>query len=214
MQLGAIILLAVALSLDGLGAGVAYGLKGVKVPLGSLAITGIITVVAVLLSMWIAGAVAAVLPPYLATSLGAALLIALGAWSIVQEWLKQSIPAGVTGTPKQFKLDIGVISLVINIYKKPLEADLDLSGHLDYREAGLLGLALALDALVAGIGLAMSGGVTMWTPVIIGLVQMGFIKLGTVWGRKAADAADLEAKMPYLPGAILMFLGIARLLKP
>lgn len=214
MQWGAIILLAVALSLDGLGAGVAYGLKGVRIPFSSLTITGAITCAAVLLSMFVAGIIATVLPPHLATVLGAALLIALGVWSMGQEWLKQIIPDQVTTSPKQVKLNIGVLSLVINIYKRPLDADLDLSGHLDHKEAVLLGLALALDALVAGFGLAMSGGASVTAPLIIAGVQMGLIKLGTIWGHKAVNAANLEGKMPYLPGAILLFIGLARLLKP
>lgn len=214
MQLGAIILLAIALSLDGLGAGVAYGLKGVRISWGSLTVTGVITCLAVLLSMFVAGMVAAVLPPHLATFLGATLLILLGVWSMGQEWLKQIIPAKETGLPKQFQFNIGVLSLVISIYKKPLDADLDLSGHLDYKEAVLLGMALALDAMVAGFGLAMSGSASIIAPLIIAGVQMGLIKLGTIWGHKAVNATNLEGKMPYLPGAILLFIGLARLLKP
>ena len=49
------------------------------------------------------------------------------------------------------------LGLVVKILREPTVADTDTSGMIDIKEALLLGSALALDALGAGLGAAATG---------------------------------------------------------
>lgn len=204
------LLFAIAVSLDGLGAGIAYGLKNIRVPFLSLTVIGTITVAMMGVSICAADWLSSFISPRLAFGVGALLLIFLGIWSIFQEWLKQYLPEGEAACPgAQIKLNLGFLRLVIQVFKKPTEADMDDSGELSCGEAFVLGLALALDALVAGFGAALAGGISLWVVFAVGIVQMAFISFGT---RVASDtlSADIKNKFPYIPGGILILIGLLR----
>lgn len=204
------LLFAIAVSLDGLGAGIAYGLKNIRVPFFSLAMIGTVTMAMMGMAICAAGWLSSLIAPRLAFGLGALILIFLGFWSILQEWLKQYLPDGeASRRGTQIKLDLGFLRLVIQVFKRPTEADMDRSGELSCGEAFILGLALALDALVAGFGTALAGGISLWAVLAVGIVQMAFVLCGT---RVAGDirATHLQKKFPYIPGSILIFMGLLR----
>lgn len=204
------LLFAVAVSLDGLGAGIAYGLKNIRMPFSSMAVIGTATVA----MMWLAVAAAGWFSRFIGTGtaygVGALLLIALGLWSMLQEWLKQYLPdEQASHTGAQIKLNLGFLRLVIQVFKRPTEADVDNSGELNCVEACVLGVALAVDALVAGFGAALAGGVSLWVMAAVGLVQMLFIYAGTRI-MPFVNANDLQKKFPYVPGSILILIGLLR----
>lgn len=203
-------LLSIAVSLDGLGAGIAYGIKNIRVPFSSLTVIGAITVAMTGLAICTAGWLNGIITPKLAYSIGALLLIFLGFWSILQEYLRQYLPDGEMPYPSaQIKLDLGFLSLVIQVFKRPTEADVDNSGELNCGEALVLGLALAFDALVAGFGAALAGGISLWAVFIVGIVQMAFVYCGTRLAA-AIHFTKLQKKFPYVPGGILILIGLLR----
>lgn len=204
------LLFAVAISLDGLGAGVAYGLKNIRIPFLPLTVIGAVTVAMMGLAISAAGWLGGLISSRTAYCIGALLLITLGIWSILQEWLKQCLPKEadlISGA--QIKLDLGFLRLVIQVFKRPVEADVDHSGELCCGEALVLGLALALDALVAGFAAALAGGISWGTILAVALVQMAFIFFG-VRLTAAALPPELQQKFPYIPGSILILLGLLR----
>jgi putative sporulation protein YtaF len=203
-------MLAIAVSLDGLGAGIAYGLKKIRIPVVSLMIIGLVTVFAMGMAIGAATWLSSFISLRVAWAIGALLLIGLGIWSILQEWLKQYLPEDTQVYPRaELKFDMGVFRMVIQVFKRPTEADVDHSGELNPGEAVVLGLALALDALVAGFGAALAGGISWWTPGVVGVVQLIFITIGTRIAVAAVPPA-LEKKFPYLPGGILIVIGLLR----
>lgn len=209
MNLMTALLFAVAISLDGLGAGVAYGLKNIRIPFLSLAVIGAVTVVMMGLATAAASWLGGLISPRIAYCTGALLLIALGFWSILQEWLKQYLPEEDLIPGAQIKLDLGFLRLVIQVFKRPVKADVDHSGELCSGEAFVLGLALALDALVAGFAAALTGGISLSTVLAVAAVQMAFIFFGARLA-SAALPAELQNKFPYIPGSILILLGLLR----
>jgi putative sporulation protein YtaF len=176
----------------------------------SLAIIGLVTIFAMGIAIGTANWLSGFISLRIAWAIGALLLIGLGVWSIVQEWFKQYLPEYKEIYPKaELNFDLGVFRMVIQVFKRPTEADVDHSGELNPGEAVVLGLALALDALVAGFGGALAGGISWWTPVVVGAVQLIFIALGARIAVAALPPA-LEKKFPYLPGGILIVIGLLR----
>ncbi|MGG4127625.1 manganese efflux pump [Paenibacillus illinoisensis] len=81
--------LALALSLDGFGVGITYGLRRTKIPLLSIAVISICSGLVIALSMQVGVLLSHVVSPDVASFVGAVILIAIGAWSLIQLIRKQ-----------------------------------------------------------------------------------------------------------------------------
>jgi putative sporulation protein YtaF len=190
----------VALSLDGFGAGLAYGLRRIKVPIASMLIISITSGVAVSISLVLGHLAAQGIPPQLAQYLGGWLLILLGLWILLQA-LRRS-------TERILRLRIPQLGVVIQVLLEPLDADLDQSGCISEREAMVLGIALALDAFAAGFAIALSGLFTMFVPLFVVGGLFVLLNLGMVLGERSARL--LTSKVQLLPGCLLIALGLFR----
>ncbi|WFR65677.1 MntP/YtaF family protein [Paenibacillus amylolyticus] len=81
--------LALALSLDGFGVGITYGLRRTKIPLLSIAVISICSGLVIALSMQVGVLLSHVVSPEIASIVGAVILIGIGAWSLLQLIRKQ-----------------------------------------------------------------------------------------------------------------------------
>lgn len=213
------LLFAMALSFDGFGVGVAYGVSKIKIPFFSLLVISITSALAISLSMLAGHLLSAFVSVKIAERVGAIILILVGLWIIFQPWLQrkakskkefnQETAPAEKATPSTFKFQIKSLGLVIQIIKEPSAADLDSSGTINLLEAFFLGLALAMDALGAGFGAAMAGFKPILTPLIVGIVKFIFVSLGDYCGRRYAPGW-LGAKAAILPGWVLIILGISK----
>lgn len=219
--MGVALLMAVALSLDGLGVGLAYGLRRIRLPLSSLIVIALCTVFAMGISMLFGSWVTLWLRFILARSLGASILLALGIfqlaraiWNRKQETFPQAVPAIAVvhpiNVPKPvFKVQLNFLGLVIQVLRTPHIADVDGSGGISLRESLLLGSALAMDAFASGIGAAMAG-MTLSVIGIVALTQIIMLRLGQKMAGKIPD--NWTAKAEYLPGAVLILIGLGKLI--
>jgi putative sporulation protein YtaF len=216
-QMASILWLALAVSLDGFGAGVTYGIRKMRIPFLSTVIIAGCSGLAVYLSMAIGGFLEDWLEPELAKRFGALIFIALGVWALFQtgESSKekpdpQSHRTGSPAPSRVWTFRIRSLGLVIQILKTPMAADLDGSGSISGKEAFFLGIALALDSVGAGIGAAFVG----LEPAPVALVITGmsalFLKLGMKWGFHFSRS-EWNRGMKYLPGMIMVCLGLLRL---
>ncbi|HMM22525.1 MAG TPA: manganese efflux pump [Selenomonadales bacterium] len=211
MSIMFVLLLGIAVSLDSFAAGLAYGLKGIALPRRSLAIVGLVTALCTALAMFLANLLGAAVNTHIAVAAGALLLIGLGLFSLFQEYLATAIspyePAGRLSV-RQLTFSIG--RLVVTIMIRPETADLDQSLSISPAEAGLLGLALGVDNMVAAFGAALIGTLPWYTPLAMGLIQISFIAAGC-WASSRVLTAGLKRHFPYLPGTLLILLGLLRL---
>lgn len=76
--------LALALSLDGFGVGITYGLRRTKIPLLSIVVISICSGLVIALSMQVGVLLSQVVSPDVASIVGAVILIGIGAWSLLQ----------------------------------------------------------------------------------------------------------------------------------
>lgn len=109
-----------------------------------------------------------------------------------------------------FSLDIKILGIIIKILKKPVAADFDQSGSISYREAVVLGLALALDALGAGLGAGLGGLSTIFFPLLIGVSKFIFVGGGFLAGKKIGNILPQHFKV--YPGLILVIVGVITIL--
>ncbi|TNJ61832.1 sporulation membrane protein YtaF [Paenibacillus hemerocallicola] len=233
-------ILALAVSLDGFGVGVMYGLRKIRIPLVSIAIISVCSGLVIFTSMQIGAFAAKFLSPAVAKSTGAVILIGIGVWAIVQMWRQrpdngssddadtgpggaaagQSAAASDTrtglaaptgGIRTVLRIELKRLGLVIEILRTPSLADVDRSGYISSSEAVLLGVALSLDAFGAGIGAAFIGFAPLVTAAVIALSSGLFIATGLRVGLTYADTRWLQ-RLAVLPGCILIAMGIMKLM--
>ncbi|MDR1617340.1 MAG: sporulation membrane protein YtaF [Syntrophomonadaceae bacterium] len=202
-----ILLFGLAVSVDGLMAGVAYGIRKVSVPWPSLLIIAATSSLLLTVSMVSGKALGMFMEPEMAVELGAALLIILGCYFFALA-LKENVQTWDSASDGLlFSFNIKPAGIIIRIMKEPLAADFDSSGEINYKEAVFLGLALAADVLGAGIGLAMAGFNILYVVAAVGILTFFLVKSGVFIGEKITGSRLKKFTM-ILPGIIFVIIGI------
>lgn len=219
--MGTAILLAVALSLDGFGVGMAYGLRRIRIPWTSMLMIAFCTIVAmssaVLFGGWFVHWVK-FLPPNV---LGAIILLSLGVYQVIHALRQRNVPEvealevsslGAVAREPVIKFQFEILGIVIQVLRYPEQADLDGSGIITIKESALLGTALSLDAFASGLAIGLSAGIIHSLPVIllVALTQVLILRLGqNVTG---IVPGEVLKRIGFLPGTLLILIGFGKLI--
>ncbi|WP_338552236.1 MntP/YtaF family protein [Paenibacillus sp. KS-LC4] len=84
LHLVSLIVLAFAVSVDGFGVGITYGLRRIRIPLLSVLIIACCSGLIILLSMQLGSVIAKYLSPGAASLIGAIVLMGIGCWALLQ----------------------------------------------------------------------------------------------------------------------------------
>jgi len=230
-----LLLLSFAVSVDGFGVGVTYGLRRIRIPMLSVLIitgcSGIVILLAMKVGAWLSGFVS----PEGAKLIGAAILMLIGSYTLVQQLRRgkeddakpdpgsardhpnpAAMPEGGSNEAAPLPpaavltFEIKKLGLVIQILKTPQAADIDSSGSISPGEALLLGSALSLDAFGAGLGAAMVGLVPWVTACCIMLASGLFLVGGLRFGFRFSGVNRMKA-LSFLPGVLLLLIGFGKL---
>ena len=166
--------LVIAISLDGFGVGIVYGIRKIHVPFFSLFIIMICSGITVGLSMALGELLSSFISQNQTGTIGGIILISLGVLSLIN-LLKSKTNL------KQSSFNSDNHTSQNNI---PLSAriDLDQSGTISAREALILGIALSMDAFGAGIGISMIGYSPFPLAIFIALMSGLFLYSGLKMG--------------------------------
>ncbi len=195
-----LIALSLAVSLDGLAAGFAYGVKTIKIPLNSLILLSVTSGLSIAISMFFGNLVADFVSPYVAEFAGGLILIILGIWFIYQNFI-------VIGDASSRSNRTQKNNLLGNVMENPTEADLDESGVISLKEAIILGVALAMDAFSAGFAASLMGFHSVITPFFVGLGKLILVPIGVKFGFQLFTNMN-KSVVAFLPGMILIMLGV------
>lgn len=234
-HVASLLVLAFAVSLDGFGVGVTYGLRRIRIPLLSVFIIACCSGLIIYLSMQVGSWLTGYLTEFAARCIGASVLIVIGGWALLQ--LKRGkqnreaadseggagqddLPTGarlkpgigeLSGTALVVMVELKRLGLVIQILRTPQAADVDKSGIISASEAVMLGVALSLDAFGAGLGAAMIGLPALPTALAIALASAVFLVGGMRFGFRFSAWKGMQT-LSFLPGLLLIMMGIMKLL--
>jgi putative Mn2+ efflux pump MntP len=226
-----LLVLSLAVSLDGFGAGMMYGMRKIRIPWTSIAIVALCSGIVLFASMAVGSLFVGFLNARAAKMIGAIILIGIGVWAVFQMLAASSgdgrnagavesaggdeIGSKVHGSSTQEETivlwEIRQLGLIIKILKTPSVADIDRSGAISASEAVLLGIALSLDSVGAGIGAALIGFNPFATAITIAVACGAFIALGAKVGY-AFSGFRWISKFSILPGCLLIIMGLYKLL--
>lgn len=83
-SIASLLLLAFAVSLDGFGVGITYGIRHIRIPPRSVWIISCCSGLVILLAMLVGKLLVRWVPPHAASMVGAAILIGIGFWALIQ----------------------------------------------------------------------------------------------------------------------------------
>lgn len=218
MEILGCIFFAVALNIDSLGVGFSYGLRRIRLPFGAVLLISLLSMLAIVVSMLAGHQLGKMIPPAAAVRLGGIILIAIGLLSFYQyrrqtkEGPEAAPPPVETHSPGEDAplFRVCVFGLIIQILKKPHKADLDMSGTISFREAFLLGAALAIDSMVAGVAVSLIGYSIVTTALFVGIGHVILLYAGLLAG-KGLSATVLGRQVSALPSLILILIGVSKL---
>ncbi|WP_226680315.1 sporulation membrane protein YtaF [Sutcliffiella horikoshii] len=207
-----LILLAFAVSLDSFSVGLTYGLRKMHMPLKSISIIACCSAVSLLLAMLVGTILMKFLSPAFAETIGGSILIVLGMWVLYQFFRASTAEDSTSFADERilFNLEIKSLGVVINILRKPTEADFDRSGSITGLEAFFLGIALSLDAFGAGIGAALLGYSPGVMAISVAVMSSLFVITGIKLGRVFSTVSWIN-KFSFLPGVLLIVIGIIKM---
>lgn len=210
-----LIFIVIAVSLDGFGVGVTYGMRKIKISFAALIIIMLCSGMIVLTSMLIGQILQMFITPQITNILGSIILITLGLFVLtsitISKWHIQPKKIKQRKKANNLKRNTGnKLSHFKSVISDPHEADKDRSGSLSVAEAFVLGTALALDALGAGLGAAMLGYSPVLTSILIATMSGAFVYSGIFIGFLLAKNR-LLARLTYLPPIILLCIGVYNL---
>ncbi|OZU88178.1 sporulation membrane protein YtaF [Virgibacillus indicus] len=193
--------LVIAVSLDGFGVGITYGMRKILVPLSALFTIMCCSGIIVLAAMSIGSALSSFISPEVAKTIGGSILIFLGLFSLYN----------IIRPRQENASDESSQNYLTAVLSTPDKADLDQSGSITSHEALLLGAALALDAFGAGLGASMLGYAPILTAFLIAFMSGLFVFCGIRIGIVLSKTRQLQ-KMTFVPPLLLIALGIFNIL--
>lgn len=205
------IILAMSLSMDALGIGISYGLRGVKVPNLPRIIISFISLLFTAVAIGIGNVIVLFLPDYLAKLIGSGMLIVLGAVVIIQACLKNKKSDDSDKEKGSYSLNLKPFGIIIKIIREPMSCTKEKSSTVGIKESIYMGVALSIDSFGAGISSAVSGVNNFFVPVMVGLCQFIFLSFGIFCGQKLTLFRNIDSKVfIILSGLLLIILAIVR----
>ncbi|SEV96171.1 sporulation membrane protein YtaF [[Clostridium] fimetarium] len=202
------VLIAIALSTDAFIASFAYGSNKIKIPFSSMQVISLICTGILGISLLLGTFLKPYLPGDLLKIGAFSILFILGIIKLMDNIINSIIHKHAI-IDKQIKFSFLNINFILNIYADPKEADLDESKTLSPKEALSLAVALSLDSLAAGFGVAL-GNVNIFAIILCSLIfSMLSIKSGAFIGNKISEKVPFQ--LSWLSGFLLIFLAFLRL---
>ena len=206
-----IVLFALAVSADGFAVGMAYGIGKIRIPFFSLLVISLASALAVSLSMLCGKGLTELLSPQMSSYVGAIIILGLGVYFLLTAGKDKINSLENSQEEPLLAFSIKPLGIIVQILKQPSRADFDCSGEISTSEAFFLGLALAMDALGAGIGIAMTGSNILYTAICVGMLKFILVNSGIFLGSKI-NARELKAVTALVPGLVFVAIGIMELL--
>lgn len=188
------LLLALSVSADALGVGLAYGLRRISFPPLSMLLLAAETFLMMEGFLLLGGLLPRFVPPAVAEGAGRWFLFLFGAWLCLQGF----------GQKKEADSPLAVVHA-------PSRCDKNGSSVLEPGETLLLGFILSIDSFAIGLGAAVSGMAAELLPLFAALFQTAFLSIGAYAGAKLNGLGGLrESLWSLLSGGLLICIALLR----
>ena len=214
-----------AVNLDSFITGLAYGLSGIVVSKGARITIALAAGMSFALSMAAGDLLAVILPVRFAQLFSCLILCCFGVywlWKMKHQSKKQSAKKWQEGSPHPsgmdlvFQLKLEFLGVMVQILRQPNQVDYNQDAKITVGEALLLGVALSMDSLGAGLALGVMGcspGITIAFTVILNFILLSLaVLLGKRLGKFSRKMNTFAKRYSaYIPAIVILILGTWKL---
>lgn len=169
-------------SIDNLGVGISYGIRGIRIGLLSNLIMAVVCFACSEAGILFGGWLSAVLPGIMPVVIGAFLLTIIGFRIILMAIPRKSRVGSESAAGEQKKGNP-----LENMLQNPEKADVDRSGEIGAGEAVVLGFALSANAVTNGLGAGLLGLSPLAISIAAAAGSFVTVWAGVAIGRRAAS---------------------------
>jgi putative sporulation protein YtaF len=187
------IVIAAASNLDNLGVGVAIGIRGTRIRAIPNLVIAAATMAGTAAAMSSGRALSELVPSPTAAALGALIIVAVGAGTVLASVSAVRAP--------------GRSSMLDRALRRGRRDDAE---GISYREALVLGVALSLNNIAAGIGAGVAGLPLLATTLLAGAFSLLCVGGGSFAGQVVGRLLP-GRRAPLISGLVLLAIGIAML---
>lgn len=192
-----IVLLIIAVCIDGFAAAVGIGSAGIKIPFRSAVIISFTGTLFLSCSVAFAEVIKLAVPENVCGIISFVLLIALGIFNLLQNFFKEAISRG-----SMKKSNPAVM------FFDGTAADTDNSKTISAKEAIALSIALSADSLVTGVSAGL-GKINL--PLLsTGVFFAGFFSITLGWRLGRKIVSSLKINLGWLCGALIILLAFLK----
>lgn len=213
-------ILALSLSVDSIGIGIAYGIKKISISKSGYIIISLMSFMFMLFSLSIGKIFAELIPEEISKSIGTIILTSLGIW-IIYQGIKENPDKSKTLPSSKKNIDfsenkkilsvlIKSLGITVEIIRTPEYCDIDKSSVIDAKESFYLGLALSIDSVGVGISSAIIGLHSFFLPLYVCLFQIILLTIGIHIGKKINFKKQNNKICPIISGGILILVSLCR----
>ena len=210
MELIKVLLFAGAVSLDGFLAGVACGVRMIRIPAVSELVVAAAAGASVLVSMLCGRALGRLFTGPAAGRLGVLLLFGMALFFLLQGFREHLCGKQQNRKEPLVAICIRPLGVMIQVLRSPETADQDASGEISWREALALALALSLDSFGAGIGIALNAFPVWLTVLSAAGMNLLAVKVGVQLGQHIGKKTD-NGMTAFLSGGVFLLLAAVQL---
>lgn len=180
-----VLAISISLSLDALGIGISYKLKGVQITHAAKVTIGLVSIIVMWLSLKLGALMLRVFPVEVANILGISILVLIG------------------------------VTFIRNALFGNQETtyDFNKSKKIDWWEALVLGVALSADSVSAGIATVTMGLGNAFIPITVGFMQVLFLYVADLLLEKSSFMKRVNRKCcGVLSGTLLLVIALIRII--
>lgn len=185
--------------------GLAYGARGINVPLKSNIAIALFSGITTFTSSFIGNLLSNYIPSHFGNIIGGAIVSMIGAYTIINFMLNRNKSKRTQVNDNQYFDNIRAVM------DDPGLADRDYSGDISLKESILLGTALAVNCLGTGFGAGMTGVNIYLLCSAVVIFSVLTISLGAFIGKHFA-ASFLGEKATIISGLLLIAVGIYQII--
>ncbi|GHU55725.1 sporulation membrane protein YtaF [Clostridia bacterium] len=203
------ILLCLVPSVDVFLAAFSYGVSKIKISKSAVLIIALVNSAALSLPLFASNYISKFLSESFCLAIGVTILLAVALTNICRSYIKSLIQKTTAKYPEKNCLNISKFGFVIEVYLDETKADKDFSMVLSEREAIVLAIAVAIDALATGFGAGFLDDINIILVVIFSFaINILVLQIGQLTGNKISY---IKKDFSWLGGIILICVAISRI---
>lgn len=189
-----VLLLAISLSIDALGIGLCYGIRGIRISFAAKCILLLESMFLMILFLFAGKHITIFFSSEIANKIGVILLFIMGIWFCFQSVQKEK----------------NVQKENADMLRNPHYCDKDHSNHIDAKEALSLGFILSIDSMGAGIA-AGAAEISFLLSFFTAIFQILFLSMGIFLGKHFKKRSGIKENIwTAFSGCILISIALLR----